>query len=73
MNIQISDTSYQTLKQAAQFRNITPEALIESFVSQLPIGYAKDEDEFFRALGLDDARIARVKAEAALLPADPDW
>ena len=73
MNIQIPDHVYQKLLLGAQWRGTTPEALLESLIAQLPAGYAKDEEEFFHALGFDDSQIAEAKERAKLLPADPDW
>ena len=73
MNIQISDHSYALLAQAAHLRGTTAEALIESLAEQLPIGFAANEDEFYRSMGMDDAHIAQIKKEAELLPDNPQW
>lgn len=73
MNIQISDHAYTVLTEAARLRGTTPEALIESLAEQLPVGFAKDEDEFYRAMGMNDTQIAQIKADAQSLPDDPEW
>jgi hypothetical protein len=74
MMIQISDHTYEVLKQVAQWRDTTPEALLESLVSeQLPVGFARDETEFFHALGFDDAQIAESTERMKLLPEYPNW
>ena len=73
MNVQISDQKYQALLQAAQARKVTPEALIEQMIDQLPVGFAENEDDFYHALGQTDEQIAQIKAEAQLLPDNPMW
>ena len=56
MVIHLSDHAYDVLKQVAQWRDTTPEALLETLVTeQLPAGFASDETGFFHALGFDDA------------------
>ena len=52
---------------------MTPEALIEQMIDQLPVGFAENEDDFYRALGQTDEQIAQIKAEAQLLPDNPTW
>ena len=43
------DYAYEVLKRVAQWRDTTPEALLESLViEQLPAGFASDESGFFR-------------------------
>jgi len=43
------DYAYEVLKRVAQWRDTTPEALLESLViEQLPAGFASDELGFFR-------------------------
>ena len=72
--IQISDHTYEVLKQVAQWRDTTPEALLESLLNeQLPAGIARDETEFFHALGFDDAQIAESTERMNLLLEIPDW
>jgi hypothetical protein len=44
MNVQISEL------QAAQARKVTSESLIEQMIDQLPVGFAENEDDFYRAL-----------------------
>ena len=74
MMIQISDHTYEILKQVAQWRDTTPEALLESLLNeQLPTGIARDEREFFHALGFDDTQIAASTERVKLLPEIPDW
>jgi hypothetical protein len=74
MMIQISDHTYDVLKQVAQWRQTTPEALLDSLVSeQLPAGFAHDEIEFFHALGFDDTQITESTERMKLLPEEPDW
>lgn len=74
MMIQISDHTYNILKNVAQWRDTTPEALLESLLSeQLPAGFANNETEFFHALGFDDAQIAKSSERIKLLPENPDW
>lgn len=73
INIQIPDQTYQSLQQAAQARGVTPEALIEWFVASMPLGFARNADEFFRALGSDDDEITQIKELAKQLPENPDW
>ena len=54
--IHLSDHAYEVLKQVAQWRDTTPEALLETLVTeQLPADFAADETGFFHALGFDDA------------------
>jgi len=74
MMIQISDHTYTILQQVAQWRDTTPEALLESLVTeQLPAGFARDEIEFFHALGFDDEQIAASTERMKFLPETPDW
>jgi len=74
MMIQISEQTYEILKQVAQWRETTAEALIESLITeQLPAGFAHDETEFFHALGFDDVQIAASTERLQLLPDTPDW
>ena len=74
MMIQIAEHTYEVLQQVAQWRNTTPEALLDSLVNeQLPSGFARDETEFFHALGFDDAQIAASTERMKLLPDQPDW
>ena len=74
MMIQVSDYTYEILKQVAQWRDTTPEALLESLVTeQLPAGFAHDETEFFRALGFTDQQIADSTEHMKQLPENPDW
>ena len=54
MHVTISDQKYQALLQAAQARRVTPEMLIEQMIDRLPVGFADNEDDFFRALGQSD-------------------
>ena len=43
------DHAYEFLKTVAQWREMTPEELVESLViEQLPAGFASDESGFFR-------------------------
>jgi hypothetical protein len=72
--IHLSDHAYEVLKQVAQWRNTTPEVLLESLViEQLPAGFASGEAEFFHALGFDDAQISDSTERMKLLPDTPDW
>lgn len=74
MVIQLSDHAYEVLKKVAQWRDTTPEALLESLVTeQLPTGFAADESGFFQALGFDDEQIAQSTERMKLLPDTPDW
>ncbi len=74
MMIQISDHAYEVLQQVAQWREMTPEDLLETLVNeQLPAGYARDENEFFQALGFDATQIAESTERMKLLPETPDW
>jgi hypothetical protein len=74
MQIQISDRAFAVLQQVAQWRDLSPEALLESLVTeQLPAGFARDETEFFHALGFDDAQIAASAERMKQLPEIPDW
>jgi len=73
MSILISDHAYAMLAQAAQVRGVIPEALVETLTEQLPIGFTKDEDAFYRAMGMDDAQIVAIKQETQSLPDDPQW
>ena len=73
MNISISEHAYHKFLAAAQARGTTPEALVESLADQLPEGYAHDEDAFYRALGVDDARRQHIDKLANQLPDEPDW
>ncbi len=73
MNVSISDQKYQALLQAAHARHVTPEALIEQMIDQLPIGFADNEDDFYRALGQSDEQIAQIKSESQLLADTPNW
>ena len=70
----LSDHAYEVLKQVAQWRETTPEALLETLVTeQLPAGFASDETEFFHALGFDDAQIAESTERMKSMPDTPDW
>ena len=74
MVIHLSDHAYEVLKQVAQWRDTTPEALLETLVTeQLPTGFASDETEFFHALGFDDTQIAESDERMKSLPDTPDW
>ena len=76
MDIRLSDHAYEVLKQVAEWRDTTPEALLdlETLVSeQLPAGFAADETEFFHALGFDDAQIAESTERMKALPDTSDW
>jgi hypothetical protein len=74
VNIQISDQTYAVLQHIAQWRDTTPEALLESLITeQLPVGFARDEQEFFHALGFDDTQIAESTERIKLLPEIPTW
>jgi|GEM_PF-2286081 hypothetical protein len=74
MMIQLSDHAYEVLKQVASWRDTTPEALLESLViEQLPVGFARDETEFFHALGFDDSEIAASTERMKQLPDTPNW
>jgi hypothetical protein len=70
----IVNHAYDVLKQVAEWRDTTPEALLESLVSeQLPTGFARNETEFFHALGFDDTQIADSTERMSHLPDAPDW
>jgi hypothetical protein len=74
MVIQLSDHAYEVLVQVAHWRDTTPEALLETLVTeQLPAGFASGETEFFHALGFDDAQIAESSERMKALPVTPDW
>ena len=76
MVIQLSDHAYEVLKKVAQWRDTTPEALLESLVvEQLPAGFASDEDGFFHALGFNDAQLAESTERMKGFPIRPigDW
>ena len=74
MVIHLSDHAYEVLKQVAQWRDTTPEALLETLVTeQLPAGFAANETEFFHALGFDEAQIAESTERMKSLADTPDW
>jgi hypothetical protein len=74
MMIQISDQTYAILQQVAKWRDTTPEALLESLIAeQLPAGIARDETEFFHALGFNDQQIAESDERMKAMPDTPDW
>ena len=74
MVVQLSNHAYEVLKKVAQWRDATPEALLESLViEQLPAGFASDEAGFFHALGFDDEQIAQSTERMKKLPDTPDW
>ena len=68
-----SDHAYEVLKKVAQWRDTTPEALLESLViERLPAGYASGEAGFFHSLGFDDEQIAQSTERMKKLPDTPD-
>jgi len=71
--LQVSDAAYEALTLAAKNRGVTLEQVVDQMVTQFPVIYATNEDDFFRQLGASDQEIAQIKKDAELLPDDPDW
>ena len=66
----ISDRSYQKLQALAQEQGQIPAALMESWVNEHKTQRQiySTEEEFMRALGMSEERIARIMAE----PVEPE-